>query len=100
VISGGKAMVRRTEIYIPIKQLTKLSFSCTTCRAVIIIDIADDRQRKKIQEDIVEKWCSACGARIERTIYEAFIDLISWYQKAANLKEDVHFIVTDEPEPE
>jgi hypothetical protein len=93
-------MVRRTEIYIPIKQLTRLSFSCTACRAVIVINIAEDRQRKRVQEDIREKCCSVCGARIERTIYEALIDLISWYQKAANLKEDVHFIVTDEPDAE
>lgn len=89
-------MIRRTEIYIPIKQLTKLSFSCTACRAVMVIDIADERQRKKIQEEIREKLCPVCGTRFERTIYEAFIDLISWYQKAADLKEDVHFIVTDE----
>lgn len=93
-------MVRRTEIYIPIKQLTKMSFSCTACRAAVVIDIADDKQRKKIQEEIREKLCSVCGARFERTIYEAFIDLISGYQKAENLKEDVHFIVTDEPEAE
>ena len=93
-------MVRRTEIYVPIRQLTKLSFSCTACRAVIVVDIADDKQRKEIQEEIGDKWCSACGTRFDRTIYEAFIDLIGWYQKAANLKEDVHFIVSDEPEAE
>ena len=93
-------MVRRTEIYIPIGQLTKLLFSCTTCRAITIIDIADDRQREKIQRDIGDKWCAACHTRFDKTIYEAFIDLISWYQKALKLEEDIHFVVTDEPESE
>jgi len=93
-------MVRKTEIYIPIAQLNRVSFSCPDCRAIIVIDIADDTQRKEVQEDIGDKWCSACGTRFEKTIYEALIDLIQWYEKAKKLKEDVHFVVSDEPEAE
>jgi transcription elongation factor Elf1 len=91
-------MVRRTELYIPVKQLTKLSFSCESCNATIVIDIADAKQRKELQEDITDKWCSACGERIERTIYESLVNLIQWYQTAKDLKADVHFVVGDEEE--
>jgi len=89
-------MVRRTEIYIPIKKLTKLSLSCPHCSARVVIDISSDQQRKELTSEANDKWCIACGTRFASTAYLALDSLIKWYDAAIKLQEDIHFILDDE----
>ena len=91
-------MVKRTENYVPIRQLTRLSFSCPGCGAVATVDIADEHQRAAAITKPNEKYCSVCGDRFLNGFFLALADFIKWYQAAVPLKEDVHFILSDETE--
>ena len=91
-------MVRRTEIHIPIREITKLSFSCEDCHAVTTIDIAEKGQREGIPEKISEKFCPVCNRRFMRSVSEALIALIAFCEKATATeveKNDFHLVISE-----
>ncbi len=94
-------MVRRTEIHIPVGELTRVSFSCDDCGAVITIDVAEDRQRSGIGEKINEKRCPACNCRPIRPVFEALIALMTFHEKATAEgigETDFHLVVSESNE--
>lgn|SRR3990167_962223 len=91
-------MVRRTEVHIPVHEITKVSFSCDDCHAVITVDIAEKNQRKGISEKINEKFCPACNCRFIRPVSEALIALMAFYEKASAAeieKSDLHLVISE-----
>lgn len=96
-------MVRRTEFHIPVKELTKVSFSCDTCQAVIIIDTDELKQRKKITNLSEEKRCSACGSRFAHDLFTALAAIIAFSDLARDKKLEkcaLHFVLSDIEETE
>ena len=97
-------MVRRTEIYIPVGEVTKLSFSCEDCHAVITVNVAEKDQREGIPEKISEKFCPVCNRRLMRSVSEVLLALMAFYEKATAKeveKNDFHLVInepTDEAE--
>jgi hypothetical protein len=97
-------MVKRTEIHIPVRDITKLSFSCEDCHAVITVDIAEKGQREGIPEKINEKFCPVCNRRFMRSVSEALMALMAFCEKATAVevkKNDFHLVIsesTDEAE--
>lgn len=95
-------MVKRTEIHIPVSELTRVSFSCDDCGAVITIDIAEGRQRAGIGEKIYEKRCPACNCRPIRPVFEALIALMAFHEKATaeGMGKTAFHLVVSEPDEE
>ena len=92
-------MVKRTEIHIPVREITKLSFSCEDCHAVITVDITERGQRKGIGEKINEKFCPACNCRLIRPVSEVLMALIDFHEKATAgeiEKSDFHLVISED----
>ena len=87
-------MVKKSELYIPLAELTKVAFACDNCRALIVVDLSNDEQRKTIEDQ--EKYCPVCKHRFHRDLFVGFSSLLQWFQKAKDSGHEVYFIVNGE----
>jgi hypothetical protein len=76
-------MVKRTEIHIPINEITRVSFSCDECAAIITVDLAEENQRKGIPEKTNEKFCPICNTRLIRPVSDLLMTLMEVRRLAA-----------------
>lgn len=95
-------MVKRTEIHIPIDEITKVSFSCDGCEAVITVDLAEENQRKGIPDNVDKKFCPVCGTRFIRPVSDVLIALMRVRELAAakDLERNAFHLVMGELDDE
>lgn len=87
-------MVKKSELYIPLAELTRVGFACDRCEALVIVDLSNKEQRKSLEGQ--EKNCTVCGTRFNRSLFMAFTDLLNWFQKATDSKHPVYFIINED----
>jgi hypothetical protein len=90
---GESNMVQKTTSYIPLKELTKISFSCDHCHATIVVDIGEREQRQTILASAHNKICPVCSYRIKNTIFLAFQEYLNWFDKAMEAEQNVQFVI-------
>ena len=85
-------MTEQLEVRIPAVDLSKLIIECPTCKAEIVLNIADPKH-SGVTVPSQGFFCTVCNKAFDDRIREAVAFSFAWHNTIAKAKANLHFLL-------